>query len=178
MALPSKVPHLMSLADLSAPQISNILHHSLALKRRCEPWLKPIVAGTKRKDLRMPTPTLFGKSIALLFSKRSTRTRLSAETSAHLLGGSALFLGRDDIQLGVNESVRDSARVIGGMCQGIFARVGDHEEIEVDFISLSMVGTSSILLKGTCKVFTSSRPQCLIFTVAPNSNSCRVAHPS
>jgi hypothetical protein len=90
-----------------------------------------MIAGTKRKDLRMPTPTLFGKSIALLFSKRSTRTRLSAETSAQLLGGSALFLGRDDIQLGVNESVRDSARVIGGMCEGIFARVGDHEDIEV-----------------------------------------------
>lgn len=78
----------------------------------------------------MPTPTLFGKTIALLFSKRSTRTRISAETSAQLLGGSALFLGREDIQLGTNESPRDSARVIGGMCQGIFARVGKHEEIE------------------------------------------------
>ena len=42
-----------------------------------------------------------------------------------------MFLGKEDIQLGVNESVRDSARVIGGMCQGIFARVGEHEEIEV-----------------------------------------------
>ena len=79
----------------------------------------------------MPTPTLFGKTIALLFSKRSTRTRVSAETSAVLLGGSALFLGRDDIQFGLKESTRDSARVIGGMCQGIFARVGEHEEIEV-----------------------------------------------
>jgi len=47
-----------------------------------------------------------------------------------LLGGKSLFLGRDDIQLGVNESTRDTARVIGGMCQGIFARVGDHSEIE------------------------------------------------
>lgn len=79
----------------------------------------------------MPTPTLFAKTIALLFSKRSTRTRISAETSAHLLGGSAVFLGRDDVQFGPNESVRDSARVIGGMCQGIFARVGAHAEIEV-----------------------------------------------
>ena len=81
--------------------------------------------------MRMPMPTLFSKTIALLFTKRSTRTRIAAETSALLLGGSSLFLGRDDIQLGVNESVRDSARVIGGMCQGIFARVGSHEEIEV-----------------------------------------------
>jgi len=55
---------------------------------------------------------------------------LAAETATTLLGGRALFLGKEDIQLGVNESVRDSARIIGGMCQGIFARVGDHEEIE------------------------------------------------
>jgi ornithine carbamoyltransferase len=131
MALPSKVPHLMTLADLSAPQITSILNHSLFLKRRSEPWLQPLRPSDKRKNRIMPTPTLFGKTIALLFSKRSTRTRISAETSAQLLGGSALFLGREDIQLGTNESPRDSARVIGGMCQGIFARVGKHEEIEV-----------------------------------------------
>lgn len=80
--------------------------------------------------LALPSQSLFSKTIALLFSKRSTRTRLAAETSASLLGGRALFLGRDDIQLGVNETPRDTARVIGGMCQGIFARVGEHEEIE------------------------------------------------
>ena len=82
----------------------------------------------------MPSQSLFNKSIALLFSKRSTRTRLSAETAALLLGGQTLFLGREDIQIGVNETVRDSARVIGGMCQGIFARVGAHEEIEVRIV--------------------------------------------
>ncbi|KAF8152307.1 ornithine carbamoyltransferase [Crassisporium funariophilum] len=130
MSLPTKVPHLMTLADLTAPQINRILLHSLQLKRRSEPWLSPQTPGKKPNNLRLPSQSLFGKSIALLFSKRSTRTRLAAETSAELLGGSALFLGRDDIQLGVNESARDTARVIGGMCQGIFARVGEHEEIE------------------------------------------------
>jgi len=79
----------------------------------------------------MASQSLFNKSVALLFSKRSTRTRVAAETASLLLGGRALFLGKDDIQLGVNESPRDTARVIGGMCQGIFARVGDHSEIEV-----------------------------------------------
>ena len=136
MALKTKVPHLMTLADLSVPQITTLLHHSHSLKRRCLPFLQPLHSGKKEKNLRMPMPTLFNKTIALLFSKRSTRTRVSAETSAHLLGGAALFLGRDDIQFGLKESTRDSARVIGGMCQGIFARVGEHEEIEVwtDFI--------------------------------------------
>lgn len=48
-----------------------------------------------------------------------------------MLGGKALFLGREDIQLGVNETVRDTARIVGGMCEGLVARVGDHSEIEV-----------------------------------------------
>ncbi|EIN04470.1 ornithine carbamoyltransferase 1 [Punctularia strigosozonata HHB-11173 SS5] len=125
-------PHLMTLADLSTPAITRVLTHSHTLKQVSLPWLAPQQTGksSRRKPLKMPSQSLFNKSIALLFSKRSTRTRVSAETAATLLGGRALFLGRDDIQLGVNESARDTARVIGGMCQGIFARVGDHAEIE------------------------------------------------
>jgi ornithine carbamoyltransferase len=126
--LPATVPHLLTLADLTAPQITRILQHSLALKQSSLPWLAPQRLPPR---LRLPSQSLFNKSIALIFSKRSTRTRLSAETASELLGGRALFLGRDDIQLGVNENLRDSVRVIGGMCQGIFARVGDHSEIEV-----------------------------------------------
>jgi ornithine carbamoyltransferase len=122
----------MTLADLSPSQINGIVSHAHHLKHISLPWLSPQQPGAKASSkLRMPSQSLFSKSIALLFSKRSTRTRLSAETSAILLGGKALFLGRDDIQLGVNESTKDTARVIGGMCQGVFARVGDHSEIEV-----------------------------------------------
>lgn len=124
----SAVPHLMSLADLTAPQILRIVNHAHYLKQVSVPWLAP--QSKKSARLRMPSQSLFNKSIALLFAKRSTRTRVSAETAAVLLGGRALFLGREDIQLGVNETPRDTARVIGGMCQGIFARVGAHEEIE------------------------------------------------
>jgi len=120
----------MTLADLSPSQIKGIISHAHYLKRTSLPWFSPQQQSTEASKLRIPPQSLFNKSIALLFSKRSTRTRISAETSAQLLGGKALFLGKEDIQLGVNESVRDSARVIGGMCQGIFARVGDHSEIE------------------------------------------------
>lgn len=130
-------PHLMTLADLSAPQIKSLLAHSHYIKQISLPWLQPhneqFGPGNSKKNLRLPSQSLFNKTIALLFSKRSTRTRVAAETSSALLGGKALFLGREDIQLGVNESPRDTARVIGGMCQGIFARVGDHSEIEVSF---------------------------------------------
>jgi len=125
------VPHLMTLADLSGPQIHRAVNHAYHLKQLSTPWLAPQLRSTKQPHLRMPSQSLFNKSIALLFSKRSTRTRVAAETAAVLLGGRALFLGKEDIQLGVNESPRDTARVIGGMCQGIFARVGDHSEIEV-----------------------------------------------
>jgi ornithine carbamoyltransferase len=119
----------MTLADLSGPQILNAVTHSHHLKNLSIPWLIPGLG--KQPRLRMPSQSLLNKSIALLFSKRSTRTRVAAETASLLLGGRALFLGKEDIQLGVSESARDTARVIGGMCQGIFARVGDHSEIEV-----------------------------------------------
>ncbi|KAI8977860.1 mitochondrial ornithine carbamoyltransferase [Trametes punicea] len=127
------VPHLMTLADLSPGQIHRIIKHSYNLKRTTQPWLVPLIrrGENNRTPFRQqPTRSLLRKTVALVFSKRSTRTRVSAETAALLLGGQALFLGKEDIQLGVNESVRDSARVIGGMCQGIFARVNGHEEIE------------------------------------------------
>lgn len=142
------VPHLMTLADLSVPQIKRLLDHSHHLKQLSLPWLEAQGSIPKKQSsrLRLPSQSLFNKSIALLFNKRSTRTRLSAETSAVLLGGRALFLGSEDIQLGVNESPRDTARVIGGMCQGIFARVGEHEEIEVCRASLAKLTLIPCLL--------------------------------
>jgi ornithine carbamoyltransferase len=133
----SEVPHLMTLADLSAGQIKKILTHAFYLKHVSLPWMLPQRKHHKAYKLRMPSQSLFNKTVALMFSKRSTRTRVSAETAAVLLGGRALFLGRDDIQLGVNENFRDTARVIGGMCQGIFARVGDHQEIEASDMTCS-----------------------------------------
>jgi ornithine carbamoyltransferase len=146
------VPHLLSLAELSPSQVTRLLRHSHSLKVASLPWLNPVsnqaYAGkqAKQSKLILPSQSLFNKSIALVFSKRSTRTRVSAETAAILLGGRALFLGKEDIQLGVNENLRDTARVIGGMCQGIFARVGDHTEIEVLFL-IQLLALTNILHK-------------------------------
>ncbi|KAG8897181.1 ornithine carbamoyltransferase [Tulasnella sp. 403] len=143
-------PHLMTLADLSVNQITRSLAHAAHLKKASIPILKPGATTTQ-----LASTSLQHKSIALLFSKRSTRTRLAAETGAALLGGRALFLGKDDIQLGVNESPSDTAKVIGSMCQGIFARVGEHEEIEG--------------LTSAC----TQRP---FVSLAPNSDPRRFAH--
>ncbi|KAG8936956.1 ornithine carbamoyltransferase [Tulasnella sp. 418] len=104
------------------------LAHSANLKRVSYPILRPNAHLSSISPL--PPQSLANKTIALLFSKRSTRTRIAAETGASLLGGRAMFLGKDDIQLGVNESAEDTSKVIGSMCQGVFARVGAHEEIE------------------------------------------------
>jgi len=171
----------MTLADLSPSQINNVVSHAHYLKHVSLPWLSPQQRGAKPPKLRMPSQSLFSKSIALLFSKRSTRTRLSAETAAVLLGGKALFLGREDIQLGVNESTRDTARVIGGMCQGIFARVGDHSEIEVSKRSTPVciprpkIGTD---YSGACGTFSCPRPKRAFFIMASNPNPRRFVDPS
>lgn len=128
----------MSLADLSVKEINNILTHSLQLKNTCKKLLQPISPARPNSRLLLPHPTqsLAFNTIGLLFSKRSTRTRVAAETAAVLLGGRALFLGKEDIQLGVNETVADSSKVLSSMCQGLFARVGAHEEIEVRRLSI------------------------------------------
>jgi Ornithine carbamoyltransferase len=66
----------------------------------------------------------------MIFQKRSTRTRVSTETGMSLLGGHALFLGPSDIQLGVNECMRDTAQVLSGFNSIILARVYGHKDIE------------------------------------------------
>lgn len=73
---------------------------------------------------------LLGKLVALLFSKRSTRTRISTEGAAAHFGAQPMFLGKDDIQLGTNECIEDTTRVISSMTSCIFARVNSHQDIQ------------------------------------------------
>eukprot|EP00511_Aplanochytrium_stocchinoi_P005196 CAMPEP_0204831284 /NCGR_PEP_ID=MMETSP1346-20131115/10318_1 /ASSEMBLY_ACC=CAM_ASM_000771 /TAXON_ID=215587 /ORGANISM="Aplanochytrium stocchinoi, Strain GSBS06" /LENGTH=350 /DNA_ID=CAMNT_0051962211 /DNA_START=230 /DNA_END=1282 /DNA_ORIENTATION=+ len=73
---------------------------------------------------------LLGKSVATIFQKRSTRTRVSAETGMGLLGGRSLFLTSEDMQLGVNESVKDTALVLSRFNDIILARVFGHDLIQ------------------------------------------------
>uniref|UniRef100_A0A6V2NUE8 ornithine carbamoyltransferase n=1 Tax=Ditylum brightwellii TaxID=49249 RepID=A0A6V2NUE8_9STRA len=89
--------------------------------------------ATYGKDSTMPgteaPKPLTGKSVSMIFQKRSTRTRVSTETGMNLLGGHALFLGPSDIQLGVNESMRDTANVLSRFNSIILARVYGHDDI-------------------------------------------------
>ncbi|KAF0934886.1 hypothetical protein E2562_028885 [Oryza meyeriana var. granulata] len=70
-----------------------------------------------------------GKSMAMIFAKPSMRTRVSFETGFFLLGGHAIYLGPDDIQMGKREETRDVARVLSGYNDIIMARVFAHQDI-------------------------------------------------
>jgi ornithine carbamoyltransferase len=73
---------------------------------------------------------LAGKSLAMIFRKSSTRTRVSFEVGMTQLGGHALFLSDRDSQMGRGESVHDTARVLSGYVDGIMIRTFAHEEVE------------------------------------------------
>jgi ornithine carbamoyltransferase len=81
-------------------------------------------AGTYRE-----TP-LAGKTLAMIFAKSSTRTRVSFEVGAYQLGGQALFLSSRDIQIGRGEPIPDTARVLSRYVDGIMIRTFDHAEVE------------------------------------------------
>ncbi|MDR0899220.1 MAG: ornithine carbamoyltransferase [Lactobacillaceae bacterium] len=78
----------------------------------------------------IPHKYLEGKNIALLFEKTSTRTRAAFTTSAIELGAHPEYLGKDDIQLGVKESIEDTAKVLGSMFDGIEFRGYKQADVE------------------------------------------------
>ncbi len=108
--------HFKTLADFSKEEIQYLLDLSAKLKEKM-----------KRKEEYRP---LTGYSMAMIFQKRSTRTRVSTETGFAYLGGHALFLGASDIQLGKNETLKDTALVLSRFNDLILARVFDHSNIE------------------------------------------------
>ncbi len=73
---------------------------------------------------------LQGQTWALIFAKSSTRTRVSFEVGIHELGGRALFLNQNDIQLGRGESISDTARVLSRYVHGLVVRTFDHSDVE------------------------------------------------
>lgn len=107
---------LLTLRDFSKDEITFLLDLSSQLK--------------KQMKAKIMTKPLDGYSMAMIFQKRSTRTRVSTETGISYLGGHALFLGSDDIQLGKNETLKDTARVLGRFNDIILARVYGHNIVE------------------------------------------------
>jgi len=88
-------------------------------------------AGELKTDLKAgrPHPILLGKTLGMIFTKSSTRTRVSFEVGMYQLGGHALFLSDRDIQLGRGETIADTARTLARMVNGIMIRTFSHQEV-------------------------------------------------
>jgi len=109
------IRHFISLLDLSPEELLSLLDRAIELK-------KDIKSGKTSQLMQ-------GKTLALLFDKSSTRTRVSFETGMNQMGGSTLFLSPADAQIGRGEPIEDTARVISSMVDIVAMRTGLHENI-------------------------------------------------
>jgi ornithine carbamoyltransferase len=117
---------------------------------------------------------LEGKSLAMIFRKSSTRTRVSFEVGMYQLGGQAIFLSDRDIQIGRGESVSDTARVLSGFVQGIMIRTYAHAEI----VELARYATIPVInglsdLNHPCQLLADL--QTIQGEFGPDLEGCRVA---
>ncbi|KAI9605910.1 hypothetical protein H4Q26_004280 [Puccinia striiformis f. sp. tritici PST-130] len=124
-------PHLLTLADLSIFQIQSLVSTAINIKKQVKEANTEKINNPSKNRTPILEQKLDGKTIALIFGKRSTRTRVASESATALLGGHPMFLSPADIQLGVNESLYDTAKVVSSMVDGMMARVGDHSEVEL-----------------------------------------------
>src|SRR5665647_778025 len=121
--------NLLSVESLDAAGITAILESATVMK------------STRGRHTSHP---LRDQCWALMFSKSSTRTRVSFETGIRELGGDVMFLAADDIQLGRGEPICDTARVMGRMLQGAVIRTFAQKDVE-DFASFSGIPTINAL---------------------------------
>ena len=91
--------------------------------------LKIAVDMKAKTKARIPHHYLEGQSLAMIFTKSSTRTRVSFEVGMYQLGGQALFLSNNDIQIGRGETIHDTAKVLSGMVDGIMIRTFAHQDV-------------------------------------------------
>jgi ornithine carbamoyltransferase len=124
MAVDLKGRSLDSLLHLTKEEIEQILKTSELLKYQ-------LLRGEEH-------PLLKGKTLAMIFEKPSTRTRVSFEVGMWQLGGYALYLSASDLQLGRGETIADTARVLSRYVDGIMARVFAHQTI-LDLVKYSRV---------------------------------------
>lgn len=131
--------HLLSLEKMSRSDMELVLHNATEFKR-------------DRKTHRKP---LAGQTWALMFSKSSTRTRVSFEVGIRELGGQVMFLNANDIQLGRGEPIKDTARVLGRMIHGAVIRTFAQSDVE-EFAQYSGIPTINALTddEHPCQVLT------------------------
>lgn len=104
------------------------MRHFLSLKDYTKDEILELIKGAVNIK-KEPRKLLVDKSLAMIFEKNSTRTRMAFELAITELGGKALFLSANDLQLSRGEPVKDTARVIGSMVDFVMLRVNKHETI-------------------------------------------------
>ena len=109
--------HLLTLLDYSPEEIDYLLNLAARLK--------------KEKKENIPHKVLEGKNIVLLFEKDSTRTRCAFEVAGYDLGMNVTYIGSSGSQMGKKESIKDTARVLGRMFDGIEYRGFKQETVEI-----------------------------------------------
>lgn len=107
--------HFLTLDDYTAEELTALLEFAVEIKE----WQK---SGKTYQPLA-------GKTLGLVFAKASTRTRVSFEVGMFQLGGHALFLGQNDLQLGRGETIPDTARVLSRYVDGIMIRTFAHSDV-------------------------------------------------
>src|ERR1051325_856364 len=122
--------HLLSIEQLSTAEIDQILSLAAELK--------------KTRGAANSSKPLSGQTWALIFSKSSTRTRVSFEVGIRELGGSPMFLSSSDIQLGRGEPIRDTARVLARFVNGAIIRTFAQNDV-VEFAQYSGIPTINAL---------------------------------
>ena len=107
---------LLALHDLSPAEVEEIFRLTAELKQKVKDGVEH--------------PLLKGKTLGMIFQKSSTRTRVSFEVGMYQLGGSALFLSANDLQMGRGEPIRDTARVLSRYLDGIMIRTFSQKDVE------------------------------------------------
>lgn len=115
MDKPLKGKDYVSLTDYSASEFQYLIDLAIDLK-------------DKRKK-GVPHALLQGKTLAMIFQKASTRTRVSFEVAMYHLGGLGLFLSSNDLQIGRGEPIQDTARILASYCEGILIRTFSHQDV-------------------------------------------------
>lgn len=108
--------NFLSLQDFTKDELMYLITFAIQLK--------------KEQKLGIPHRILEGKTLAMIFEKSSTRTRVSFEAGMYQLGGHALFLNKNDLQLGRGEDLRDTANVLSSYVDAIMMRTFGHQIIE------------------------------------------------
>lgn len=145
--------HLLTISDITKAEIDALFEKAKIFK--------------ERQKRGIPHHPLIGKTLALIFEKASTRTRVSFETAMYQLGGNAIFISQRDSQIGRGEPIKDTARVLSRYVDGVVIRTFGHDIVE-EFARYASIPVINGLtdLHHPCQVLTD------VFTIIEKKVSC------